>query len=148
MFEDKTKKTRASDYGIKVFKTPQHLIDVFNEYIVYCDDSSLLANISGFTRYLREKKGMSIARENLYRYQKYDGYGEVLKYINDVLEDTTLNNKTQKDLIKLAYLNNRCGYSQKNEVVQTIQFQLDDDSIAARLSAAGYQFIEHKPLDE
>jgi len=132
----------------KIFKTPEILYNMFTFYLEYCLNNELLPNISGFMVYLYDFHKIEIDRQSFYRYQDYKEFSDIIKRINESLENTTLNNKTQKDLIKLAYLNNRCGYTNKQDINQTVNLQLDDSSIQSRLAAAGYTLIANNTDNE
>jgi hypothetical protein len=98
------------------FDSPEHLEGLFFEYIDYCKDNALMANISGFCTFMRRVKLISMHRDTYYEYSHQEGYSDIIKIINDSLEDAVLNTKCQKDLIKIAYLNNKCGYTQKQDI--------------------------------
>jgi len=132
----------------RIFKSPQQMQLLFNLYLGYTTNNDLMPNIAGFMRFLFEQQNIPCDRQTFYQYQKYEGYLDTIKHINETLEDTTLNNKTQKDLIKLAYLNNRCGYTNKQDINQTVNLQLDDSSIQSRLAAAGYTLIANNTDNE
>ena len=132
----------------RVFKSPDQLFDMFTSYLDFCTNNEQLPNIAGFMVHLYSFFKIEIDRPSFYKYQEYKEFSNTIKRINESLEDTTLNNKTQKDLIKLAYLNNRCGYTNKQDINQTVNLQLDDSSIQSRLAAAGYTLIANNTDNE
>lgn len=127
----------------KTFQSPEQLYLFFKDYISYCENSEKMPNIAGFMVFLYENKDIQLNRTSFYEYKNYEEYSNTLKAISEALEDSTLNNKTQKDLIKLAYLNNRCGYTNKSEQTSTVTMVLDDSTLDSRLIACGYKLIEH-----
>jgi hypothetical protein len=103
--------------SVKIFATAEDLTNRFQEYMDYCIDTDRFPNIAGFCVYCK------INVDTYYGYKEYKGYSDAIKSIDASLEDAVLNTKSQKDLIKLAYLNNKCGYSIKQEP-QKVQVEL------------------------
>lgn len=97
----------------RVFNSPEELEQIFFDYIDYCDDKKDMPNIAGFCVYMKRIKGKKIHRDTYYGYKEYEGYSDTLKSIDEAIENAVINCKFQKDLMKIAYLNNKCGYSQK-----------------------------------
>ena len=92
------------------FENPQMLLDYFSDYIQYCEDNKKLPNIAGFTVYCYKIKDLYFNIDTYYATTGKSEFSEALRIINTSLEDSTLNNDTQSNLIRLAYLNNKCGY--------------------------------------
>lgn len=90
--------------------TPSLLEEYFWKYLDYCELNKKLPNISGFLVYLHRIENFHMARDTYYQYAQKESYSYTINLINQTLEDTTLNNDTQSNLIRLAYLNNKCGY--------------------------------------
>ena len=97
----------------RIFKSPDELETYFTEYIEHCETNELMPNIAGFVTWLNRYKQVKLNRESYYEYAKYPEYSNTLKAIDDSLEDAVLNSKAQAPLIKMAYLNAKCGYANK-----------------------------------
>ena len=108
------------------FQTPDDLRTAFDNYIKHCSKTDKMPNIAGFC------VSIDISRETFYEYGKKDGFADTVKRIDLELEDAVLNNKSQKDLIKLAYLNNKHGYRSEQ---QQVKFDVDIsvDKLEARI---------------
>jgi len=108
-------------------QSPEQLQSAFDDYIQHCNKTDRMPNIAGFCVYI------SIHPDTFYEYAKKDGYSDCIKSINASLEDEVLNNKSQKDLIKLAYLNNKHGYRSDQ---QQVKFDVDIsiDKLEARVN--------------
>ena len=99
---------RASGRPLK-FQDPIELFNLFQSYMAYCEENKKLPNIAGFVKYICDNAFM-ISRDTFYTTANREGFSDTINYINTSLEDSTLNNDTQSNLIRLAYLNNKCGY--------------------------------------
>lgn len=111
-----------------VFNSPEQLEGLFMEYIDHCEVKQFMPNISGFCTWMRRIKLISVHRDTYYEYAKKEGYSDIIKGINDAIEDGVLNCKCQKDLLKIAYLNNKCGYTQKQQIEQH-NFNYDESNL-------------------
>jgi hypothetical protein len=105
--------------SVKKFNSPDELDALFTDYIEFCKDNDKMPNISGFCVYCKRYKGFTLHRDTIYEYAKKEEYSDTIKAINDCIEDEVLNSKSQRDLIKLAYLNNKCGYKTSVDIVAT-----------------------------
>ncbi len=106
----------------KKFQSPEELEQLFFEYIDHCDKKALLPNIAGFCTFLKRIKKIPIHRDTYYAYKnEYEEFSDIIKSIDDALEDAVLNNKNQKELIRMAYLNSKCGYAQKIDIQTNIK---------------------------
>ena len=89
------------------FKTEQDFQDKFNEYIDYCTENELLANIAGFCVF------SGITRETFYAQKHY--YSDTLKMIQEQLEDYTINAKIHH-VFKIFYMKNKFNYRDRHEI--------------------------------
>jgi hypothetical protein len=89
------------------FENPDELIDLFVDYIDYCIGKNQLANMAGFRRY------KVIPRTTLFEYERKPEYANAFEYIDDVLHDETLNNKSVDPTTKKLVLQSKFGYADK-----------------------------------
>lgn len=114
----------------KKFKSAAELENYFFSYIDYCDNNKRMPNIAGFVTYLLRHHNVRICRDTFYNYSNdYPEFFDTIKSIDASLEDSVLNNTSQKDLIKIAYLNNRHKYSEKHTVESTIVSDADAKTV-------------------
>ena len=130
----------------KTFESPEELDSLFNEYLDFCTEKDNMPNIAGFCSYLKRKGGKfaKFHRDTFYATAKYDGYSDTVKGIDMSLEDAVINSKAQPPLIKLAYLNNKHGYTQKTENVNVnVEAEMTEQEADKVLKTAGYN-VEQK----
>lgn len=101
----------------RLFDSPEDLEGLFMTYISYCEETHKMANIAGFCTYMRNICGRKINRDTYYSYKGYDGYSDTIKAIDMAIEDMVLNSHQYNALIRMAYLNNKCGYARVPEIV-------------------------------
>lgn len=98
----------ARPFGTQKVK-PDELYDKFQKYIEYCKKEKRLANLAGFCSYI------DIDRETFYNYKDLECYFGSIKRIEQELEDFALNCKDFYDTRIIAYLNNKFGWSHKQD---------------------------------
>lgn len=129
----------------KTFESPEELNNLFIEYLDFCKSEDNMPNIAGFCTFIRRKGGKfaSFHRDTFYATSKYDGFSDTVKGIDMSLEDAVLNCKAQPPLIKLAYLNNKHGYTQKTENVNVnVEAEMTDQEADKILKSAGFNTDE------
>lgn len=116
----KSKKNRSK-------ASPNQLRELFNDYVKFCHTTLRFVNIAGFCVFAR------ISRQTFYNYKNDDKYHLVMDYIENVMEDETLNVNYKQYPIALLYLKNKFGYADKvenknvNTNIESIISAIDDD---------------------
>lgn len=93
------------------FETEEEFENVFVEYIEYCETNEKMINIAGFCRYAR------LTRETFYKQKEY--YPDTYMYIQEIIEDETLNDDKRATPIVMMYLKNKFNYKDKIETENT-----------------------------
>ena len=102
--ETRTKKRKKS----KSLK-PKALLEVFDAYIEHCTIKQRFVNVAGFCVFA------NISRQTFYNYRKNEDYEIAMDYIDNVMEDETLNVHYKQYPMAILYLKNKFGYSDKVE---------------------------------
>jgi len=100
---------------LKKIRSPVQLQALFYAYMERCAQEELMPNAAGFFVWLHRDRGIGMDRESYRALGNEARYAGVLRRIDDALEDAVLNCRTQKESIKTAYLNARCGYRADRE---------------------------------
>jgi len=93
------------------FESAEEFENTFNEYIEYCELNERMVNIAGFCRYAR------MTRETFYNQKEY--YFDTYMYIQETIEDETLNDNKRATPIVMMYLKNKFNYKDKIETENT-----------------------------
>lgn len=103
------------------FKSPDQMVDAFNDYKDYCIENDRLMNIAGFCVYTK------LDRTSYYDYCNRPRFARAVEYINCCLEDGGLNHKSDK--MGMFYLKNKFGYAERmvqTNFTKSIEDVLDD----------------------
>ena len=106
---------------------PTALQNVFDAYVESCAIRKRFVNIAGFCVFA------NMSRTTFYNYRKNVNYEQAMDYIDNVMEDETLNVSNKQYPIAILYLKNKFGYSDKvesrnvNTNIEHLISTIDDD---------------------
>ena len=96
------------DGAPRAFETAEKMIQSVEDYFIDCDVKYKFPNVSGFAVFC------GICRDTFYAQKDY--YPKAFKLVNDMLEDSAINNKNIEPVMKIFYMKNRSGYKDKQDV--------------------------------
>ena len=124
--DDLTKVEKKKRKKMKSYQ-PAGLQNVFDAYVKNCAVRQRFVNVAGFCVFA------NISRTTFYNYRKNDKYELAMDYIDNVMEDETLNVPNKQYPIAILYLKNKFGYSDKvesrnvNTNIEHLISTIDDD---------------------